>query len=255
MGQNRKKYSSRSTNISDKKGIRLNKFLSNAGICSRREADEFIGMGLVTVNGKLVTEMGFQVQRSDEVRYDGQIVKNSPPVYVLLNKPKGFVATKQGGNIKKSVQDLIRTAHPEKVPPIGDMGRTITGLLFLTNDDILRKRLTQSQSKVKMIYKVTLEKKIYITDFEKLRKGILLQNRNYSIKKIDYVIGGTKKEIGVEVDNLTPAVLVKMFEKINHKVFFMDRVMYAGLTKKDLPRGRWRNLSEREIQLLHLIAH
>ena len=141
-----------------RKGNRLNKFLSNAGICSRREADQFIIMGLVTVNGKLVTEMGFQVKRSDEVRYDGQIVKNSPPVYILLNKPKGFVATKQGGNIKKSVQDLIRTAHPEKVPPIGDMGRTITGLLFLTNDDILRKRLTQSQSKVKMIYKVTLEK-------------------------------------------------------------------------------------------------
>jgi 23S rRNA pseudouridine2605 synthase len=255
VGQNRKKYSSRSTNISDKKGIRLNKFLSNAGICSRREADQFIVMGLVTVNGKLVTEMGFQVQRSDEVRYDGQIVKSSPPVYILLNKPKGFVATKHGGNIKKSVQDLIRTAHPEKVPPIGDMGRTITGLLFLTNDDVLRKRLSQAQSKVKMIYKVTLEKKISVADFEKLRKGVLLQNKAYSIKKIDYVNGGTKKEIGVEVDNLSPSILVKIFEKINHKVFSMDRVMYANLTKKDLPRGRWRKLSEREIQLLHFYVH
>ena len=214
MRQNPKKYSSRIINLSDKKGIRLNKFLSNAGICSRREADRFIVMGLVTVNGRSVTEMGFQVQRSDEVRYDGQIVKNSPPVYILLNKPKGFVATKQGGKIKKSVQDLIRTAHTEKVAPIGDMGRTITGLLFLTNDDVLRKRLSQAQSKVKMIYKVTLEKKISVTDFVKLRKGVLLQNRAYSIKKVDYVIGGTKKEIGVEVENLSPAVLVKMFDKI-----------------------------------------
>ena len=255
MRHNPKKYSSKSSNISDKKGIRLNKFLSNAGICSRREADQFIVMGLVTVNGNSVTEMGFQVQRTDEVRYDGQIVKNSPPVYILLNKPKGFIATKQGGNIKKSVQDLIRAAHPEKVAPIGDMGRTITGLLFLTNDDILRKRLSQAQSKLKMIYKVILEKKISVTDFEKLRKGVLLQKKAYSIKKIDYVIGGTKKEIGVEVDNLSPAVLVKMFEKINHKVFFMDRVMYASLTKKDLPRGRWRKLSEREIQLLHINVH
>ena len=254
MGQNRKKYSSRSTNISDKKGIRLNKFLSNAGICSRREADQFIIMGLVTVNGKSVTEMGLQVKRTDEVRYDGQIVKNSPPAYILLNKPKGFVATKQGGKIKKSVQDLIRTAHPEKVTPIGDMGRTITGLLFLTNDDVLRKKLSKAQCRVKMIYKVTLEKKISVTDFQKLRKGVLLQNRDYSIKKVDYVIGGTKKEIGVEVDNLSPAILVKIFKKINHKVFFMDRVMYASLTKKDLPRGRWRKLSEREVQLLHLSA-
>jgi len=254
MRQNRKKHSFRSSNVSDKKVIRLNKFLSNAGICSRREADEFIAMGLVTVNGKSVTEMGFQIQRTDEVRYDGQIVKSNPPVYILLNKPKGFIATKQSGNIKKSVQDLIRSAHPEKVAPIGDMGRTIKGLLFLTNDNILRKRLSQAQSKVKMIYKVILEKKISVSDFEKLRKGVLLQKKAYSVKKIDYVIGGTKKEVGVEVDNLSPAILVKMFEKINHKVFFMDRVMYASLTKKNLPRGSWRKLSEREIQLLYLNA-
>jgi 23S rRNA pseudouridine2605 synthase len=135
------------------------------------------------------------------------------------------------------------------------MGRTITGLLFLTNDDVLRKRLSQAQSKVKMIYKVTLEKKISVADFEKLRKGVLLQNKAYSIKKIDYVNGGTKKEIGVEVDNLSPSILVKIFEKINHKVFSMDRVMYASLTKKDLPRGRWRKLSEKEIQLLHFYVH
>ena len=254
MRKNPKKLSSKSSKISDKKGIRLNKFLSNAGICSRREADQFIIMGLVTVNGKSVTEMGLQVQISDEVRYDGQIVKNTQPVYILLNKPKGFVATKQGGYIKKSVQDLIRTAHPEKVAPIGDMGRTISGLLFLTNDDVLRKKLSQSQSKVKMIYKLTLEKKIFVSDFQKLRKGVLLHDKAYKIKKIDYVIGGTKKEIGVEVENLSPAVLVKMFEKLNHKVFFMDRVMYANLTKKDLPRGRWRKLSEREIQSLHLFT-
>lgn len=255
MRQNPKKYVSKSSPASDNKGTRLNKFLSNAGICSRREADQFIIMGLVTVNGKPVTEMGFQVQIGDEVRYDGQMVRSTPLVYILLNKPKGFLATKQGGDIKKSIQELIRSAHSEKVAPIGNMGRTNTGLLFLTNDDKLRKRLSQVQSKVKMIYKVTLENKISLTDFEKLIRGVLLQKRTYSIKKIDYVIGGTKKEIGVEVDNLSPGVLSRLFEKINHKVLVMDRVMYAGLTKKDLPRGRWRKLTEKEIQFLHVLAH
>tara|TARA_X000000950_G_scaffold7186_1_gene7836 strand:- start:269 stop:1036 length:768 start_codon:yes stop_codon:yes gene_type:complete len=250
--QNSKKNIPQKVEKLNKKGIRLNKFLSNAGICSRREADQFIAMGLVTVNGKAVTEMGFQVQSDDQVRYDDQLVKGSPPVYILLNKPKGFVATKQGGNIKKSVQELIRTAHSEKVPPIGDMGRPVTGLLFLTNDEKLRKRLSQSQSKVEMIYHITLEKNISVADFEKLRKGISLQNKLYTVKKIDYVIGKSKREIGVEVEHITPAALNKLFEKIDHKVLLMDRVIYAGLTKKDLPRGRWRKLTEKEVQFLHV---
>lgn len=253
MNQNPKKYSVKDSPRSVKKGIRLNKFLSNAGICSRREADQFILMGLVTVNGKSITQMGFQVQVGDKVCYDGQTVKSSPFVYILLNKPKGFVATKQGGNIKKSVQELIRSAHPEKVPPIGDMGRTIKGLLFFTNDDKLRNRLSRARCKVKMIYHIVLENKISVNDFEKLRKGILVQNKVYIIKKIDFLIGGTKKEIGVEVDNLSPAILVRIFEKMNHKILIMDRVMYAGLTKKELPRGRWRKLSEKEIQFLHVV--
>ena len=127
-------------NLSSPKSTRLNKYLSNAGICSRREADQFITMGLVSVNGKVVTEMGFQVQRGDKVRYDDQPVNSSPPAYILMNKPKGFVATKQGGDIKKSVQELLRSSFSEKVPPVGDMGRTVTGLLLMTNDAKLLKK-------------------------------------------------------------------------------------------------------------------
>lgn len=254
MRENLKKNTSKPNSKANHKGTRLNKFLSNAGICSRREADQLIAMGLVTVNGKLVSEMGFKVHFGDEVRYDGQTVKGSPPVYLLLNKPKGFVATKQGGNIKKSVQELVRTAHPEKLAPIGDMGRPVTGLLFLTNDENLRRRLSNAQCKVPMIYQIILEKNINFSDLEKLKKGLSLQDQIYSVRKLDYVLGGSKREIGVEVDQLGPSVLNKLFEKINHKVLKMDRVMYAGLTKKDLPRGRWRKLSEKEVQFLHMIA-
>jgi len=236
------------------KGTRLNKYLSNAGICSRREADQLIAMGLVSVNGKVVIKMGYQVQRGDQVRYDDQPVKSGPPVYLLLNKPKGFVATNQGGNVKKSVQELIRTAHPEKVIPIGNMGRTVTGLLLLTNDDKLRHKLSNPTSKYTILYQVTLEKIVEIADFEALIKGIRILDKVYKVKSVAYIQGGTKKEIGIEGSNLSPSLLKKMLEIRDLKTVSMDRVLLGSLTKKDLPRGRWRPLTPKELQFLNMIS-
>lgn len=236
------------------KGIRLNKYLSNAGICSRREADQFIAMGLVSVNGKVITVMGYQVQGGDQVRYDNQPVNSSPPVYLLLNKPKGFVSTKQLGNVKKSVQELIRAVHPEKVPPIGDMGRTVTGLLLLTNDDKLRQKLANPKSQFTTLYKVILEKNAENADLDALTKGIRILDKVHKLKSAAYIQGGTKKEIGIEGFNLSPRLLKKLLEKRDLKTVSMDRVLLASLTKKDLPRGRWRPLTIKEIQFLKMIS-
>jgi 23S rRNA pseudouridine2605 synthase len=235
-------------------GIRLNKFLSNAGICSRREADGLIAMGLVEVNGKVVTQMGFRVQRGDQVRYDEQKVNISPPVYLLMNKPKGFVATTQGGQIKKSVQELIRSAHSEKVPPVGDMGRSVTGLLLMTNDEKLRQKLADPKSRFSTIYQVTLDQNVQAADLEALTKGIRIHDKLYKVKFAAYIQGGTKKEIGIEAYNITPGLLKKILEQISLKVLSMDRVLFAGLTKKDLPRGRWRDLNDKEIQFLRMVS-
>ena len=232
---------------------RLNKYLSNAGLCSRREADQHIAMGLVSVNGKIITEMGYQVNPGDEVRYDGQRVKASEPIYLLLNKPKGFVATAQGGVVKKSVQELIRTAHPENVSAIGDMGRPITGLLFFTNDDDLRKKLNNAQKKILMVYQVVLDKSISAAKIEVLKSGIGLRGFVYQVKDVEYIKGGTKREIGIEAYNLTPGTLSKMLEKLEFEVLQMDRMLFAGLTKKDLPRGNWRKLTLKEVNFLQML--
>ena len=235
-------------------GIRLNKFLSNAGLCSRREADQLIAMGLVQINGKVVTEMGIRVQRGDQVRYDDQKVNSSPPIYLLLNKPKGFVATTQGGKIKKSVQELIHSTYSEIIPPIGDMGRAMTGLILMTNDEKIRKKMADTRSRFSSIYQVILEQNAKITDLSALIKGVRIQDMVYKVKSAVYIQGGSKKEIGIEASNLSPSLLQKILEQRSMNVMSMDRVMLAGLTKKDLPRGRWRSLTELEIKFLKMIS-
>lgn len=253
MPQNFKK-SPPKVGASSPEGIRLNKFLSNAGICSRREADQYIAMGLVSVNGKVVTEMGFRVKSTDQVRYDDQKVNRNPPVYLLMNKPKGFVATTQGGNIKKSVQELIRSSHSEMVPHVGDMGRTVTGLLLMTNDEKLRQKLADPKSRFPSIYQVILEQNVQTEDLDALTKGIRIRDKVYKVKSAAYILGGTKKEIGIEASNLSPGLLKKILEQRSLKTQSMDRVLLAGLTKKDLPRGRWRSLTDKEIQFLNMIS-
>ena len=245
--------SSNSKPLDNAKTTRLNKFLSNAGLCSRREADEFIKMGLVHVNGKIVTEMGYKVKSNDEVKYDGSRVQQSPPVYILLNKPKGFVATTQGGKINKSVQDLIRSGINTKVPPIGDMGRPMTGLLLFTNDESLRKKLNNSNS-IPMIYQVVLDQNITKEMMDKLKEGQIVFDKFQKVNVISNIHGNSKKEVGVEVHSLSPAIMVKLFSTVGVKVIQMDRVIYGGLSKKDLPRGNWRKLSTKEIGFMKMFS-
>jgi 23S rRNA pseudouridine2605 synthase len=251
-----KKGASKIKSSSYKRGenetVRLNKFLSNAGICSRREADENIKMGLVHVNGKVVTEMGFQVGPTDEVKFDGSRIQKTAPLYLLLNKPKGFVATAQGGVIKKSVQELIRSAAKTKIPPIGDMGRPMTGLLLFTNDEGLRKKLSHSLA-IPMVYQVILDKNVTTEMIKQLKKGQLVFDKEAKINTISHLEGKSKNEVGIEVYSLSPAALVKLFDAVGLKVVQMDRVTFGGLTKKDLPRGNWRKLSSKEVGFLKML--
>ena len=240
-------------NNKEEKTIRLNKFLSNGGLCSRREADDFIKMGLVQINGKIITEMGYQVKPTDEVKYDGSRVQHAPTTFLLLNKPKGFVATSQGGKINKSVQELIRSGVKSKVPPVGDMGRPMTGLLLFTNDEDLRKKLNNSKG-IPMVYQVTLDQVINPEMMKKLKEGQMVFDKIQKVNVISYIQGKSKKEVGVEVHSLSPAILSKLFAAVGAKVLNMDRVVYAGLTKKDLPRGNWRKLSAKEIGFLKMIS-
>jgi 23S rRNA pseudouridine2605 synthase len=210
-------------------------------------------MGLVHVNGKIITEMGYQVKPTDEVKFDGSRVQQTPPAYLLLNKPKGFVATSQGGKIVKSVQDLIRSAVKTKVPPVGDMGRPMTGLLFFTNDEVLRKKLSNSKS-IPMIYQVLLDKNVTSEMMKHLKEGQVVFEKKQKLNAISHMDGKSKKEVGIEVHSLSPAIIVKLFAAVGYKVVLLDRITYAGLTKKELPRGNWRRLNTKEIGFLKMLS-
>lgn len=238
--------------MKENESIRLNKYLANAGLCSRREADTHIAMGLVQVNGKTITEMGFKVQRTDEVKYDGRRIQSAAPMYILLNKPKGFVATTQGGKMNKTAQELIREATPSKLPAVGDMGRPVTGLLLFTNDETLRIKLNAA-SALHMLYNIVLDKNVETAAMERLKSGVEWQGKQYRVKAISHVRGGTKREIGVEVNAIPPGMLMKIFDKLNYKILQLDRVLLGGLTKRDLPRGQWRHLTSREISFLKMV--
>ena len=250
---NPSKSNSKSSAEKPSETVRLNKFLSNAGLCSRREADSHIEMGLVHVNGKIITEMGYQVKPTDEVKFDGARVQQTPPVYLLLNKPKGFVATSQGGKIVKSVQDLIRSAVKTAVPAVGDMGRPMTGLLFFTNDEVLRKKLNNSKS-IPMIYQVLLDKNVTTDMMRQLKEGQMVFEKTQKINEVSHMDGKSKKEVGIEVHSLSPAIIVKLFEAVGCKVVLLDRITYAGLTKKELPRGNWRRLNTKEVGFMKMFS-
>ena len=250
---NPSKSNSKSSAEKPSETVRLNKFLSNAGLCSRREADSHIEMGLVHVNGKIITEMGYQVKPTDEVKFDGARVQQTPPVYLLLNKPKGFVATSQGGKIVKSVQDLIRSAVKTPVPAVGDMGRPMTGLLFFTNDEVLRKKLNNSKS-IPMIYQVLLDKNVTTDMMRQLKDGQMVFEKMQKINEVSHMDGKSKKEVGIEVHSLSPAIIVKLFAAVGCKVVLLDRITYAGLTKKELPRGNWRRLNTKEVGFMKMFS-
>lgn len=234
--------------------IRLNKYIANAGICSRREADDLIKAGAVSVNGKIITEMGYKVKPGDSVNYGGQTIRQERKVYILLNKPKDYITTVDDPQKRKTVLELIKGACKERVYPVGRLDRNTTGLLLLTNDGELTKKLTHPSLGVKKIYHVVTDKSVSKQDIIKLTEGFRLDDGFIKADNAAYVdTAESKKEIGVELHSGKNRIVRRMMEHLGYKVVKLDRVVFAGLTKKDLPRGRWRFLTEKEIGMLKMI--
>lgn len=232
--------------------IRLNKFISNSGVCSRREADMHISIGSVTVNGKVITEMGYQVKPTDEVRFDGSRIVPEKRAYVLLNKPKGF-ATTTSESKGRTVMDLVANATRSNIKPVGRLGRGATGLLLFTNDDELMQRFTNSKLGVRRLFHVELNKPLAKEDLTKITEGIVLYGKRVTVREISYIEGASRKEVGVEIMSTGHSSLRAIFEHLEYEIVRLDCVMLHGLTKKDLPRGNWRHLTDQEIiNLKHL---
>ncbi len=227
--------------------IRLNKYVANSGICSRRDADIFISAGNVTVNGKVVTEMGYKVQLNDEVKFDGRRVIPEKPEYILLNKPKGFYTTGSTEKGSKTVMDLIATASKSKLAPVGKLDRQASGLLLFTNDGTLEKKLAKPKNGIRQIYHAELNKPLEYEDLSKIKDGVTLEDGKVKIQDISYVQDKPKREVGLETNSVKPHVVQRLFKSLGYEVEKLDRVVFDGLTKKDLPRGRWRVLNKQEI--------
>lgn len=233
--------------------IRLNKYIANAGICSRRDADELIKSGQIKVNDKLVTEMGYQVQNSDSVKYGKKLIRPEKSVYVLLNKPKDFITTMEDTHNRKTVMDLVEKACTERIFPVGRLDRNTTGLLLFTNDGLLTEKLTHPSYQIKKIYQVELNKSITKLDFEKLSDTIQLDDGPAKIDNAA-ILTTDKKTIGLEIHIGKNRVVRRIFETLGYDVIRLDRTMYGPLTKKDLPRGKWRFLSEKELVILRNLS-
>ncbi|WP_448702594.1 pseudouridine synthase [Mucilaginibacter sp. AW1-3] len=244
-----------STQDPDKGKIRLNRYISNAGICSRRKADELIVAGVVSVNGEVISELGFKVDpMRDEVRYNGQTLKREKMVYVLLNKPKDYITTTEDPQERRTVMHLVEKASKERIYPVGRLDRNTTGLILMTNDGDLADKLSHPRSNVTKLYQVELDKSLTQGDMNKIAYGLELEDGLIKPDSISYVQGGSKREIGIQIHSGKNRIVRRIFESLGYNVVKLDRSVYAGLTKKDLPRGRWRFLEEQEIiQLKHLI--
>ncbi len=226
--------------------IRLNKYIANSGMCSRREADMHISIGSVTVNGKIVSEMGYKVKLEDEVRFDGARINPERKAYVLLNKPKGF-ATTDSQNKGKTVMDLVANATNSRIKPIGRLGRNSTGLLLFTNDDDLTRKFTNSKTGVKRLFHIELDKNLKQEDLKKIQEGLTIEGKKVSVVEITYINNAPKKEIGISILNTGNGVLRTIFEHLGYDLLKVDCVMIGDLTKKDIPRGHWKHLTEQEL--------
>jgi 23S rRNA pseudouridine2605 synthase len=248
-----KKYATRSgTRIRGSKpipeGIRLNKYIANSGICSRREADELIKAGIIKVNGETVTTLGSKVMPGDKVQYGDQTLNNEKRRYLLLNKQKGYVTTTKDPHAKNTVMELIAGACKERIYPVGRLDRNTTGLLFFTNDGEMARKLMHPKSRIKKLYHVVLDQPLSKAHMLKVAGGVELDGEFIQVDSIAYVEDATdRREIGMEIHSGQNRVIRRIFESLNYKVTKLDRVMYAGLTKKNLPRGKWRFLSEAEV--------
>ena len=234
---------------SAKETIRLNRYIANAGVCSRREADKLIEAGEVKVNGKVVTEMGFQVKPGDEVKHKNKKLKREKLVYVLLNKPKDFITTTSDPEERRTVMDLVKSACDERIVPVGRLDRMTTGLLLFTNDGDMAKKLTHPSHQIKKLYQVELDKRITENDFNLVAEGVKLEDGLAPVDDVA-VISPDGKTLGIEIHIGRNRIVRRIFEHLGYRVVKLDRVMYAGLTKKDLPRGKWRFLTQREVSRL-----
>ncbi len=235
--------------------VRLNKFIAASGICSRREADQLITAGLIKVNGKTVSQLGTKVNPGDDVRYNGERMKNERKVYLLLNKPKDYVTTTDDPKERKTVMLLIKNACQERIYPVGRLDRNTTGVLMFTNDGEIAKKLTHPSHNKKKIYHIFLEKSFAAADLKKLAEGITLDDGFVQADAISYVSSEHKREIGLEIHSGRNRVVRRMFESLGYRVNKLDRVYFAGLTKKNVPRGKWRFLTEKEISSLKMNAY
>lgn len=247
------KKSSKPGQTNTSTGIRLNKYIANSGVCSRREADTYIEHGSVKVNGKLVTEMGYKVQPDDVVQFDGTSITPEQKRYILLNKPKNYITTMDDDRGRKTVMDLVANASKERIYPVGRLDRNTTGLLLFTNDGDLAKKLTHPKHNVRKLYHASLDKKLDLKDLEKLRGEVIIEGRKVFIDAVSYVDGQPKTEIGIEIHSGRNRIVRKIFEHVGYKVNKLDRVIFAELTKKNLPRGRWRALTNQELSNLQMM--
>ena len=234
----------------DSGDLRLNKYIANAGICSRREADELIKQGLVTINNVVVTEMGYKVKKDDVVKYDGRKILPEPFVYILMNKPKDFITTTEDDKGRKTVMDLLADKIPQRVYPIGRLDRNTTGVLLLTNDGEVSQALTHPSFQIKKVYHVVLDKKVSGTDLDKLVEGVDLEDGHVHADAVSFVESEDRRHVGVEIHSGRNRVVRRMFEALGYEVEKLDRVSMGIFTKKDLPRGKWRHLNQSEIGFL-----
>ena len=235
--------------------LRLNKFLSNAGICSRREADNYIEAGLVTVNGVVVTELGTKVTPTDDVRFNSERINPERKVYVLLNKPKDCVTTVDDPQERKTVLDCLRGIGKERIYPVGRLDRNTTGVLLLTNDGDMAAKLTHPKFMKKKIYHVTCDKNVAMSDMDLLVNGIELEDGHVYADEVTYVNEADRSQIGIEIHSGKNRIVRRMLEHLGYRVNKLDRVLFAGLTKKNLRRGDWRYLTDKEVNMLRMGAY
>lgn len=233
--------------LSNEDGIRLNKYIANSGVCSRREADMYIAAGNVTVNGETITEMGYRVKLEDDVRFDNRRLNPEKPVYILLNKPAGFFVTGNPEKGGRTVMELVSKATSARVSPIGKLDNQAKGLLLFTNDGTLAKKLAKPKNGIRQIYQITLDKNFSAEDMEKVKKGHFVEGSKVSVTDISFIDDRPHTEIGLELNSIKEHIVTKLFKSLGYNVESLDRVVFGGLTKKELPRGRYRTLTQQEV--------
>jgi len=233
--------------ISNSEGIRLNKYIANSGVCSRRDADMYIAAGNVTVNGKTITEMGYRVKLEDDVRFDGRRLNPEKPEYILLNKPAGFFVTGNPEKGGRTVMELVSRATSAKVSPVGKLDNQAKGLLLFTNDGTLAKKLAKPKNGIRQIYQVTLNKNLSKEDLENIEKGVYIEGSKVLITSISFIDDKPHNDVGIELYSIKEHIVTRIFKSMGYEVESLDRVVFGGLTKKDLPRGRYRNLTQQEV--------